>query len=139
MGKVWAYKGFTLIELMIVVVIIGIISAVAIPSYNSYVYESRRSDAYIAVTSAAAEQERIYTYDNQYTTDISRLGGARSPEGYYTISVQATDTTYIITATAVSGQSQFRDTDCRALLLTHLGVKTSTNSLGQPSSNCWKK
>jgi type IV pilus assembly protein PilE len=130
-------KGFSLLELMIVVAIIGIIAAIAIPSYQQYIFESRRSDAQIALTTAAAEQERFYTYDNQYTSDIDNLGGATSPEGYYTMSVSATDTTYTLTATAISTSTQFRDTDCRVMTLNHLGVKASLNSVPAVSTGCW--
>ncbi|WP_062268563.1 type IV pilin protein [Endozoicomonas arenosclerae] len=135
--KYYRGNGFSLIELMIVVAIIGIIVAVAIPSYQQYVFESRRSDAHVALTTAAAEQEKFYTYDNAYTTDINNLGGANSPNGHYTITVTATDTTYTITATAISSSTQFQDTDCRTITLNHLGAKASFNSTSTASSGCW--
>ncbi|WP_306674516.1 MULTISPECIES: type IV pilin protein [unclassified Endozoicomonas] len=130
-------SGFTLIELMIVVAIIGIIVAVAIPSYQQYVFESRRTDAHVALMTAAAEQEKFYTYDNAYTTDINNLGGATSPDGHYTIAVTGTNTTYTLTATANSSSSQIDDTDCRTITLNQLGVKGSLNSAAAPSSGCW--
>ncbi|MGI9281400.1 MAG: type IV pilin protein [Endozoicomonas sp.] len=130
-------NGFSLIELMIVVAIIGIIVAVAIPSYQQYVFESRRTDAHVALTTAAAEQEKFYTYDNAYTTDINNLGGATSPDGHYTIAVIATDTTYTLTATAISSSTQFQDTDCRTMTLNHLGAKASFNSIAAASTDCW--
>ncbi|KEQ15023.1 type IV pilin protein [Endozoicomonas numazuensis] len=129
--------GFSLIELMIVVAIIGIIVAVAIPSYQQYVFESRRTDAHIALTIAAAEQEKFYTYDNAYTTEINNLGGATSPDGHYTLSVTATNTTYTLTATAISSSSQFADTDCRSFTLNHLGAKAAFNSIATASTGCW--
>lgn len=91
--------GFTLIELMITVVIIGIIAAIAYPSYQNYARQTRRSDAQIALTQAANQQERYFTECNTYT---SNLGGTRtntcdgalgygtsSPEGHYTLSPSA--------------------------------------------------
>ncbi|WP_306670917.1 type IV pilin protein [Endozoicomonas sp. SESOKO3] len=130
-------SGFTLIELMIVVAIIGIIVAVAIPSYQQYVFESRRTDAHVALMTAAAEQEKFYTYDNAYTTDINNLGGATSPDGHYTIAVTATNTTYTLTATANSSSGQFEDTDCRIITLNHLGARASLNSTAAASTGCW--
>ncbi|WOG26413.1 type IV pilin protein [Endozoicomonas sp. 8E] len=130
-------SGFSLIELMIVVAIIGIIVAVAIPSYQQYVFESRRTDAHVALTTAAAEQEKFYTYDNAYTTDINNLGGATSPDGHYTIAVTATNTTYTLTATAISSGSQYEDTDCRTITLNQLGVRAGFDSSAAASAECW--
>ncbi|MGA9031457.1 MAG: type IV pilin protein [Sulfuricaulis sp.] len=60
------FSGFTLIELMIVVVIIGVLAAIAYPSYTKYTVQSRRSDAQIALTQAAALQERFYSDCGHY-------------------------------------------------------------------------
>ncbi|OED40593.1 hypothetical protein ACH42_16000 [Endozoicomonas sp. (ex Bugula neritina AB1)] len=130
-------NGFTLIELMIVVVIIGILAAVAIPSYQQYVRESRRTDAYSALTNVAAEQERFFTYDNRYSALINEVGGNRSPEGYYTISLTATDTSFTVTATPVSGSTQADDDECATLTLNQLGVKGATDKIGLVSTECW--
>ena len=95
-------RGFTLIELMIVVVIIGILAAVAYPSYQKYAKQTRRSDAQIALTQAANQQERYFTECNYYakTPAGTRACGTAadnndtvlgisgsSPDGHYTIAI----------------------------------------------------
>ena len=83
--------GFTLIELMIVVVIIGVIAAIAYPSYQRSVRESNRSEAHAALTTLAALQERFFSNQNSYgnlgTTCITIDANTTTEHGYYTISV----------------------------------------------------
>ncbi|WP_263078200.1 type IV pilin protein [Endozoicomonas sp. Mp262] len=115
--------GFSFIEVIITLVIIAILSAIAYPSYQQYVLETRRSDAYVALTVAAAEQERLYTLNHSYVNDIDQLGDGQSPEGFYDISVVAEDGGYTLTAEPVSGGVQAQDTDCLSITLDHLGNK----------------
>ena len=69
-------SGFTLIEMMIVVAIIGIISAIAIPSYTSYLKKARRADAKVSLTKMADAQERWYLQKSTYTNSVADVGGA---------------------------------------------------------------
>ena len=71
--------GFTLIELMITVVIIGILAAIAYPSYQNYTKQTRRSDAQIALTQAANQQERFFTECNSYAPSITAARPATCP------------------------------------------------------------
>jgi len=92
-------RGFTLIEMMIVVIIIGVIAAIAYPAYKNYMKQARRSDAKIALTHAAAAEEKFYSDCRTYTDQITAAykpdctGGLNmtqlSPDGHYLLSVSA--------------------------------------------------
>ncbi len=87
-------RGFNLIELMIVVVIVAILTAVALPSYIAQVQKSRRAEAKSALTQIATLQEQFRTEQNRYTVDLTELGlGAAgwndTENGYYEASVAA--------------------------------------------------
>lgn len=116
-------KGFNLAELVIVIAIIGILASIAYPMYSQYMLETRRSDGWIALNAAEAAQLRWYSVNFSYTDDIDNLGGADSPEDFYTISA-ATDednATFTLTATAKPNGLQTNDTGCTVLTLDHLG------------------
>lgn len=93
--------GVTLIELMVAVVIVGILAAIGYPSYQNYVKQTRRSDAQIALTQAANQQERFFTECNAYAASLAgtrscgagTLGyGTASPESHYILSMTASAT-----------------------------------------------
>jgi type IV pilus assembly protein PilE len=133
--------GFTLTEIMIVVVIVGVLAAIALPSYQSYVQKTRRSDAIAALEKAAARQEQFYFQYNQYTDNESRLGGGAdsipSPEGYYIVTSALVDggQGYTLTATPVAGGVQAGDSDCAQLTLNHLGQRGA--SPAENADLCW--
>lgn len=126
-----ANAGFTLIELMIVVVIIGIISMIALPSFQSSMTKGKRSDAKSTLMDASSKMEQFYLDNKTYTTTMTNLGfgsPADSPEGYYVISAQAATagcpiaSCYVLVATAQGAQAN--DTDCPTLTYSSLGVKS---------------
>lgn len=115
-----AAAGFTLIEILVVTVIMGILASIAYPSLMGQVRKSRRSDAIAALARVQQAQERWRANNAQYTATLSNLSsmGAKSvsPDGHYTITLSgASATGYTATATAKSTSSQNSDTPCRTM------------------------
>lgn len=136
--NVVAQKGFTLVELMIVVAIIAILSTLAFVGFGDAGQKARRGDARSALLRVAENQEKFYLINNGYTNVIANIGGANTPDGYYTISVTtdgagANDgTTYTLSATAVPGGPQANDPVCGGAIIMTL------NSVGQKApAACW--
>ena len=133
-------RGFTLIEVMIVIAILAIITAVAAPLLDNQKRKGYRSDAIIALTQAVQRQERWRTENGTYTSDVTKLtstGTAASPEGKYSLAVSnVTSETYTISATPAGPQAQ--DTDCAQFSVTHTGIKSAKNSANaNTSTKCW--
>ena len=89
-------RGITLIELMIVITILGILAAVAFPSYQKFMQRAKRNEAKAALLQIATNQERWYLNNNRYTTDMRDLGfpvagGFVTESDAYTINVTAAD------------------------------------------------
>ena len=122
--------GFTFIEILVTLTILALLTTIALPSYQQYVTETRRSDAYIALTLAAAEQERAFAINSRYLADIKLLGGEQSPEKFYNVAVEVAGAGYRLTATAMPEGEQASDIACLQMTLDHLGVKLP--------ANCWK-
>jgi type IV pilus assembly protein PilE len=140
-------NGFTLIELVIAMAVVGILAAIALPSYMESVRKGRRSDAIAALQRVAQAQERWRANNMTYSANMADLGGATSPERHYAIVVSgATDTGYTATATAESGSPQASDARCAILRLRQNGAETirnSTNADGvtadSTASTCWNR
>lgn len=130
-------RGFTLIELMIVVIVAAILVAIAVPSYRQYVLRSHRTEAKAALLNLAAAQEKFYLQNNTYTEELADappdgLGiPATTEHGYYTIAIAAGADETAFAATATATGSQASDTHCASFSIDQAGVRTATNA------DCW--
>lgn len=134
--------GFSLTELLITVAIVAILLTIAVPGYQQFIQESRRSDAVISLMRMAASAERYYADQKSFTgaTAAGLMGGTASVDGYYTLAmtIDGGGQGYTASATPVAGKSQ-ADDDCYAYLLTSTGLKSNQDSGGTeiPDPSCW--
>lgn len=122
-------RGFTLIEVMIVVAIVAILASIAYPSYQSHVLRSHRSEAIQGLLSAQLRQEEWRVTNGTYTGTMTNIGSASGD--YYNFSVSTGSgsvPTYTITADPKDGQTA--DTECDPISITNTDVKTPPD--------CWK-
>ena len=132
-------RGLTLIELMIVIVVLGIIVAVAYPSYRDFAARAKRNEARSALLQIATNQERFYLNNNTYTTDMTQLGFQSSPftteTGSYTITVTvANANTYSARAAYLLGGNEAAN--CPTFIIDAAGSKTSPDGA---HADCWTR
>jgi len=129
-------QGVTLMELMIVVVIISILTAIAYPNYRQFVARAKRNEAKSCLLQVATLQERFYLQNNSYTTDMTNLGfGAAgnnlTDSGTYVCNVTAADAN-TFTAVATYQKADAEAGKCLTFTLNGQGTKGSA-----PSADCW--
>ena len=139
-------RGFTLIEVMIVVAIVAIFVTIALPSYQDSVRKSRRADAVLALQRIQIEQEKFRAECPNYASNVAGTRtcndrglalATSSSDGYYTLNLPAVvnaTTQYTATATAVTGTSQASDTGCTVLTLAVTGL-----TLTRTPTECWTR
>ena len=128
-------SGFTLIELMITVAIIGILASIALPSYEQYILKANRQAAQAVLMENAQFMERYFTTNNKYTD--ATLLSAVSPKGAsgaaikYNITFSTTPTAAAYTMKAARANSQTNESKCGDLTVAHTGAQTPT------TAGCW--
>jgi type IV pilus assembly protein PilE len=129
--------GFTLVELMIVVLVIGILSAIALPSYLDQVRKGRRADAMDALEKVQMAEAAWRANHPAYTTNLGDLAlSSTSTGGYYNpISIISAATT-TFTATADAAGPQVGDTDCLKFAIDENGPDTSGT---YADNECWRR
>lgn len=125
-------RGFTLIELMMVVAVIAVLSAIAYPAYSEYVRKANRAQAKADLVELAQLAERYHTVQNSYTGFTLPFNASpRGAAARYNINIaNHTATTYTLTATRTGAQASDK---CGTLTLNQAGVKTSEGTL----ADCW--
>jgi len=130
--------GFTLIELMITVAVIGILAAIAFPSFIDQIRKSRRADAKAELTNQAQKIERDYTLNNSYSTAVNNVIGASgvlsSEKHYQVVATSSTASTYTLEARPQGDQANDK---CKNLTLTSTGVKNVNGGTITNPSQCW--
>lgn len=137
-------RGFTLIELMMVVAVLGVLSGIAYPSFVGQVQKARRADAMLSMLQVQLAQERWRANNLSYGT-LAQIGvGASSAAGHYTLQIADQSAQgYEVLASALGGQAH--DTNCRLLrlrveggnLIQASGTDATTNNAQQQNRQCW--
>jgi type IV pilus assembly protein PilE len=137
-------RGFSLLELIIVVAITAILAALATSAYGPFVLRSHRADARHALMTIAHGEERWYATYNRYTGDLHQFGHpegepARSPLGYYELVLAINDdAAQSFTATAIPLHAQAGDA-CGSLSIDNKGEKlpAQDDAAAHADGKCW--
>ena len=133
--------GFTLVELMVTIVIGAILVSIAVPTYQTQIRKSRRTEAKTAILDLASREERLFTTTNSYSETAADLGyqalGVEIGGGYYKLEVALTTPPnppgFTVTATAIN--SQLKDKSCAKFTVDQTGQLSTKDSAGADSTS----
>lgn len=127
-------RGVTLLELMIVVIVVGILAAIAYPNYRDFAARGKRNEAKAALLQIATNQERWYLNNNTYTPNLNDVGvNAISDSGTYVIAITSA-TPNNFTATATYQPLDAEAARCLTFTIDGRGQRTSA-----PDADCWTR
>jgi type IV pilus assembly protein PilE len=142
--------GFTLIELMMVIVILSVLLGIGVPSYRQYIQRANRADGTTALLRLSAAQERIFIANGTYATTAqlaaappAGLGLDGTERGYYELAIVAgaggITAGYTASATAIAGENQADDDDCNSFTINERGQRAAFTDGGANSTDdCWR-
>lgn len=130
-------RGFSLIELLVVLGIAAILFSIALPSYSSYQVKTERSLAIVALLDLAGRMEQYYSINNKYSgATIENLGfNAASLANFYNLKIKAKTTTYSLYAEPI-GRQALNDINCGVLSINELGTKSVSGD--DDVIECWE-
>ncbi|WP_380707477.1 type IV pilin protein [Salinispirillum marinum] len=127
-------QGFSLIELMIVVAVMGILVVIAVPNYQRYTQDARRADAQAVMLNYVARLERNLSINSSYLVGGVAPALPANPEGYtlsFPAATPVTATTFVLSAAPVAGGPQATDR-CGTMTISNTGARTADEA------NCWR-
>lgn len=133
-----ANNGFSLMEIMIALAIIGIVSSYAIPHYQDYLRRNHRAEASMALENLALNLDHYYNLNQSYNgASLEKLNiPARTHSGLYQLAIQkATDDSFVVTASPLGAQTM--DAQCGELRLDSVGNESATGTSPNPEQDCW--
>jgi type IV pilus assembly protein PilE len=135
-------RGFSILEALAVVTMIGVITVIAYPTLRDQAIKGRRADAHTALLESALKEQQYFAQHGSYTDDMRALGyGAdptTSPKGAYQVDATLTGGGQGFTLKATRQGAQTADHTCGDLTLSHTGVKSAVNNTDStPGKNCW--